>query len=104
MGVDAEGGVGFAVAESALDVDEVFVECDQHAGVAVAEVMQGGLGRGELGCLSGAVECGASGFAFEACAVAACEQECVWVEAVAASGDEGEQAPHQLRWDVDSAL
>jgi hypothetical protein len=39
--VDAEGGVGFAVSESALDVDEVVVECDQHAGVAVAEIVQG---------------------------------------------------------------
>ena len=30
VGVDAEGGVGFAVAEAALDVDEVVAECDQH--------------------------------------------------------------------------
>ena len=41
VGVDAEGGVGFAVAEAPLDVDEVVAERDQHRGVAVAEVVQG---------------------------------------------------------------
>ena len=46
--VDAEGGVGFAVSESALDVDEVVVECDQHAGVAVAKIVQVGLGAGSF--------------------------------------------------------
>ena len=43
VGVDAQGGVGFAVVESALDVDEGVAEGDQHRGVAVAEVMQSGL-------------------------------------------------------------
>jgi hypothetical protein len=44
VGVDAEGGVGFAVSESVLDVSEGGVEGDQHGGVAVAEVVQGGFG------------------------------------------------------------
>ena len=30
------GGVGFAMAESALDVDEVVIERDQHAGANVS--------------------------------------------------------------------
>jgi hypothetical protein len=63
--VDAEGGVGFAVSESALDVDEVVVECDQHARVTVAEVVQRRFRRRELRGRDGAVECGARDFAFE---------------------------------------
>ena len=92
VGVDAQGGVGFAVAEAVLDVDEVVVECDQHAGVAVAEVVQGRVGGGELGGLGGAFECVAGGLAFEAGAVAAREHERVRVEEAAAVGDEVEQA------------
>jgi hypothetical protein len=37
--VDAQCGVGVSVAEAVLDVDDVVVEGDQHAGVAVAEVV-----------------------------------------------------------------
>jgi hypothetical protein len=43
--VDAQGGVGLSVSESALHVDDRGVERDQHAGVAVAEVVQARLGR-----------------------------------------------------------
>jgi hypothetical protein len=59
VGVDAKCGVGFSVSESALDVNEVVVECDQHAGVTVAEVVKGGFWCRELGGYDGAVECGA---------------------------------------------
>ncbi len=43
--VDAEGGVGFSVAEPPLHVDEWDVERDQHARVAVAQVVECGCGR-----------------------------------------------------------
>ena len=56
VGVDAEGGVGFAVAEAVLDGDEVVAQGDQHRGVAVAQVMQRRLRRGEAGVLGGPVE------------------------------------------------
>ena len=48
--VGPQRGVRLAVAETALDVDEVVVECDQHARVAVAQVVQGRLRRWQLGC------------------------------------------------------
>jgi len=48
VGVDAQGGVGLAVAEPALHVDDGEVECDQHAGVAVAEVVQRRLGHEKI--------------------------------------------------------
>jgi hypothetical protein len=66
VGVDAEGGVGLAMAEAMLDLDETVVESDQHAGVAVAEVVQGWLWRRELGSFERSVERSASGFSFEA--------------------------------------
>jgi hypothetical protein len=46
--VDAEGGVGLAVAEPLLDVGDGVVEGDQHAGVAVPEVVQRRMGMGEV--------------------------------------------------------
>ena len=101
VGVDAEGGVGLSVSEPALDVDERDVERDQHAGVAVAEVVQGRLGRRELGGLGGALERLAGDLALEAAAVSAGEDERGRVEERAALGDEREQAAHQLRRDVD---
>lgn len=54
---DAERGVGFAVSEAPLNVDEVVVEGDQHAGVTLAEVVQGGLrlGARRLYCTSSRV-------------------------------------------------
>src|SRR4051812_13594154 len=51
VGVDAQGCVWFSVSETALDGDEILVECERHAGVAVAEVVQCRLGCGELGGL-----------------------------------------------------
>ena len=54
MRVDPKGGVRFAVAETTLNVDEVVVERDQHAGVAVAEVVQRRLRRLQLGGFAGA--------------------------------------------------
>jgi hypothetical protein len=56
VGVDAQGGIGFAVSEPALHVDDGEVERDQHAGVRVAEIVQGWLWGGELGGLGGAFE------------------------------------------------
>jgi hypothetical protein len=44
------------VAESPLHVDDGNVEGDQHAGVAVAQVVQARRGRRESGCLGGALE------------------------------------------------
>jgi hypothetical protein len=104
VGVDAEGGVGFAMPEAMLDVDEAVVERDQHAGVAVAEVVQGGIWRREVGSFECSIECGARGLSFEAGAVAAGEDKRVLVKAVAALGDECEQAAHELGWDVERAL
>lgn len=74
VGVDLEGGVGFAVSEAALDVDEAVVEGDQHAGVAVPEVVQGRVGCRELGGFDGAAERPADHSAFEPCLVAGGEE------------------------------
>jgi hypothetical protein len=90
--VDAQGGVGFSVAESALHVDDGDVECDQHAGVAVAQVVQAWLGRGDAGRVDGTLERRAGDLAFEAGAVSAREHERGRVEQGAARGDEREQA------------
>src|SRR6266540_1090641 len=104
VGVEAEGGVGFPVAEPALDVDDGDVERDQHAGVAVAEVVQGRLRRRELGGLDRALERLAGDLAHESGLVAAGEDERARVEQPPAFFDEGEQPPHQLRRDVDRPL
>lgn len=74
VGVNLEGGVGFAVSEAALDVDEAVVEGDQHAGVAVPEVVQGRVGCRELGGFDGAAERPADHSAFEPCLVAGGEE------------------------------
>jgi hypothetical protein len=80
VGVDLEGGVGFAVTEAALDVNEVVVEGDQHAGVAVPQVVQGRVGRREVGGLDGAAERPADNSAFQAGLVATGEDEGVRVK------------------------
>jgi hypothetical protein len=54
VGLDAQRGVGLSVAGPALHVDYRDVECDQHAGVAVPEVVQARLGCGESRELGGA--------------------------------------------------
>src|SRR6266540_3560133 len=91
VGVDAEGGVGLAVPEPALDVDDGDVERDQHAGVAVPEVVQGRLGRCEPGGLDGALERLAGDLALQPGPGAAGEDERAWIEEIAALGDEREQ-------------
>jgi hypothetical protein len=59
--VDAQGGVGFAVAEPPLHVDDGNVEGDQHACVAVAQVVKARLRRVRAG--SRYAEFGGSGAA-----------------------------------------
>ena len=86
--VDAERDVGLAVPEAALDVDHGEVHRDQHARVAVAEVVQRGLWIAELGGLSCAFKCFAGDLAFEAGAVSAGEHERVRGEPGAAVIDE----------------
>jgi hypothetical protein len=56
------------MAELVLDVDEAAVHGDQHACVAVSEVVEGGRRRGEFGVLRGAREGGAHDFALQASA------------------------------------
>ncbi len=88
MGVHAQGGVGFSVAEPALHVDDGDVERDQHAGVAVAQVVQARCGWRELGGLGRALECAAGDLADEAAAVSAREHERRRIRGRAAFGDE----------------
>ena len=78
--------------EAALDGDNVLVEREEHAGVAVTEVVQGRLRRRKLGGFDCTVERGACDFAFEAGLVSGREDEGVRVEAGAALGDECEQS------------
>src|SRR5438270_13583154 len=84
--VDAQGCVWLFVSEAPLNRDEVLVECEQHAGVAVAEVVQCRLGRSELGGFDCPVERGAGDLALKAGLVSGCEDEGVWVEARTAFG------------------
>jgi hypothetical protein len=70
VGINLEGGVGLAMSEAALDVDEVVVEGDQHAGVAVPQVVQGQAWCRKVGGFEGAAERPADNSAFEARLVA----------------------------------
>jgi hypothetical protein len=54
--VDAQGRVGFAVAEPSPDFDDRGIERDEHAGVAVAEVVKGRRGGGDAGLPDGSLE------------------------------------------------
>ena len=54
-----------------LNVDDGVCERDQHAGVRVAEVVQCGVRRWQVGGFAGAFECVADDFALEPVAVVA---------------------------------
>lgn len=99
MRVNAQGGVGLSVPEPALDVDDGDVEGDQHAGVAVAQVVQTGLR--DPGVFDSALEHLAGDLAFEPTVVAAREHERRGVKQRAALGDERDEAACQLGRDVD---
>src|SRR5581483_2071763 len=99
--VDAQGGVGLSVAEPPLHVDDRDVERDQHAGVAVAQVMQARLRRRQPRGPRCPLERLARDLAHEPAAVSAREHECPRVGERAPFGDERDQPLHQLGWDVD---
>src|SRR5579884_1179568 len=99
--VDAQGGVGFAVAEPPLHVDDGNVERDQHAGMAVTQVVQARLGRCQPRGFDGPLERLARDLAHEPAAVSAREHERAGVGERAPFGDKRDQPPHQLGWDVD---
>ena len=80
VGVDAEGGVGFAVAESVLDGGDAVAEMDERGGVAVAEVVQSGVGSHELRVCCGSLEGFTAHLALESISVAALEEEGVGVK------------------------
>src|SRR6266508_993437 len=101
--VDAQGGVGFAVAEPALYVDDGDVERDQHAGVAVAQVVQARLRRRDPGRLDRTRECGARGLAHQPAAASAREHERGRVVQRAPLGDQRDEPAHELWRDVDRA-
>src|SRR5439155_26447824 len=104
VGVDAEGGVGLSMPEPALDVDDRDVERDQHARVAVAQVVQGRLGRREPGGIYCPLERFAGDLALDPGTTEAGEDERARVEELAALGNEREQPLHQRRRDVDRPL
>src|SRR5581483_7292494 len=104
VGVDAQGGVGFAVAEPVLDVDDGVVEGDQHRGVAVAQVVQARRRSCDAGSCGGPLECFACHLAREAGLVSAGEDERLRVEQLPARLDKREQATHQPGRDVECPL
>src|SRR5579884_710491 len=99
--VDAQGGVGLSVAEPPLHIDDRNVEGDQHAGVAVAQVVQARLRRRQPCGVDGALERLARDLAHEAVAVSAREHERRRVGERTPLSDERDESAHQLGWDVD---
>ena len=75
-----------------LDVDDAVAEGEEHADVAVAEVVEGWFWRLEVGGFDGAVDGGAGGFALDAGAASGCEDEGGGAEACPALVEELEEA------------
>src|SRR5579884_179227 len=103
MCVDAQGRVGLAMAEPPLDLDDRDVERDEHARMAVAEIMQRRRGAGDACLANGPLERLAGDLPFNAAAVATREDKRLGVCVGSALAGEGDESPHQLRWNVDRA-
>src|SRR5919206_2560887 len=95
MGVDAQGGVGFAVPEAALHVGDGVVERDQHAGVAVPQVMQARVGERDTRRRAGALQRRARDLALQTIPAATGEHIGAGVEERAPLGEQAVEAAHQ---------
>ena len=94
---------GFSMPKPTLDLDQAVIERDQHARVAVPEVVQRRPWRIELCPLDRTLERVTCDLPLEAGAVSARKHERVLIEARAARVHEREHPAHQVRRDVDKS-
>jgi hypothetical protein len=101
--VDAESGVRGSVPEPMLDFDEWDAEGDQHAGVAVAEVVKGGVGRCEIGGAACASERLANDFALNCGAGPTGEEERIFTDLRPHGVEQPHELCHHIEGEVDQA-